>query len=666
MKTLAVLFVLVVVACPAKADLPPHLKDAIRLLNSGSDDEKLRAVRTIKELGPAGLPAVPALIEAVKEGPSAPRVEVVKLLATFGPAAKEAIPTLVVAIQEPRPDPAVFNEAMNAVAALGEPGNRDVVRACLSYEFHGRAGRKVASTNPEYLGRHAAATTPVLAELLTDPERDNRYRAALSLAVLAAPAAGNKPSALAALPPGVRESTLKSLRVAIDDPDLRTRGCAASALLDLDPTSLKVAAPPLLMLARRRDSHIAECGALVRAGTPAARLLVEHLDEPTPAERHSVLGFLSQFGDSVLPALTDGLRNPNPRVREGVVRALQHNARGAKLRTGLVARLHDPDPGVRLAAAVTLTNIDKSRAEAAVPVLAELAFDRDLARRVEALAALRLLGPLAKPALPDLFRRVRFGDFDTRLCAAEALMEADRSTWRSYVPALVAALKSKESGHRQRALNRLRDTGPDARAALPDMKERLRDDDMTIRVAAAEAVFRVAPEAVADAVTCLIGVLREPQAAGRRNYRHWRAVVRALDKMGPAAREAVPALIELIRADPDAGMAPETAVIAIRLDPENAGEAYDFFRIHLSPGNPDADDHWIYMITQLKGLAKPLVPDLAAALWSKNIGQRDGALEALAAIGPDAREALPALRQLARGSAIAARAAEVIRTIEKK
>src|SRR5207249_4073177 len=155
------------------------------------------------------------------------------------------------------------------------------------------------------------------------------------------------------------------------------------------------------------------------------------------------------------------------------------------------------------------------RAGAAVSVLAELVFSHDRDVRVEALTALERLGPVARPAVPTLLRRIRSGDLDTRLSAAEALKSADRTAWRSFVPVFVAALKSENARHRNRALNRLRDTGPDARAALPFVRPFFTADDPMVRVQAAEAAFRIAPDTVNEAVACLTGILKD-QAGGAR------------------------------------------------------------------------------------------------------------------------------------------------------
>jgi HEAT repeat protein len=668
MNRLAALAAVAVLASAAFAETPsdPRVAQAVRQLREGSDDDQLKAIRTIRDLGPDGAPAVAALTEALKDGAPARRTEIVKVLAALGPAAKESIPTLVAIAYEPRVDHVLFAEAVNAVAALGDAGNREIVTLCLFHENHGRGGKYISTSFPDYLAKHAPATLPVMADLLTDPNRLTRQRAAISLANLFAPPAENKTAVRPQISAATRDRVVPALRAALDDPDLRTRSWAAAALLDADPSAVDVAVPALLTAARKGETTHHEVASLLRSGAAGARVVVDYLDEPNPSAQRTFAGYLAQFGEPSLPVLADGLRHPSPRVRAGVIQAIRDSGRVARLRSGVTARLADQDEKVRVRAAAALTTVEPNRAGAAVPVLAELVFSRDRDVRAEALAALEGLGAVARPAVPALLRRLRSGNFDTRLATAEALQSADRSAWRTYVPVFVAALKSDQGSHRTRALHRLRDTGPDARAALPAVRPFFTDDDPMVRVLAAEAAFRIDPATATEAVACLTGVLNDYPAGARRNYRHWRNVIRVLETMGPAAKPAVPALVEAIRLDPEAGYAPEAGVLAIRLDPDHAGDVYDLFRNELNPGNPNPDDEWLDRLPKLGKLAKPLVPDLIAALGSKHDEQVAFAIETLIVLGRDAKDAVPALRELAKGKKEPERVAKAIAAIEKR
>jgi HEAT repeat protein len=518
--------------------------------------------------------------------------------------------------------------------------------------------------HPDYLARHAAATVPTLADLLADPSQRIRHQAAMSLALLATPAK-DRPSIVAGLPQATRDRAADALRAALDDADPWTSGWAAAGLLLIDHSSADRSVPVLLGSYRRAGGVGGETGALARSGPAGARIAIEYLDEPDANYRRTVISIISGFADSAMPILVEGLLHRNPRVREGILRALAGGKSGSKVRPAIVARLRDPDSSVRLAAAATLATLDPKEAGVAVPVLAELAFDREASRRLEALRVLYQLGPVAHSAVPDLMRRMHTGDDETKLTAAEALWAADRFAWKSFVPAFVAALKSEHGYLRQRAIAHLRDVGPSARSAVPALKERFADADPMIRVLAAEAAFAVDREAGREAAVCLAAVLRDTIQS--QNRRVIRTAIRVLDKIGPPAKAAVPALVEVARSDPEAGFAPDAAVAAIRIDAEQAAEAYDMFRAQLRPGNPEADEEWLYRVPQLKKLALPLLPELIGALHSKTDFQRAFALDSLQAIGPDASDALPVLREMANGkSPDASHAAAVIKAIEKK
>ena len=75
MTRLTALAVLAAVTANAVADppkAPPSergdgVREAVRLVTEGTPPDRLRAVRTLKELGPKGAAAIPALVEVARE-----------------------------------------------------------------------------------------------------------------------------------------------------------------------------------------------------------------------------------------------------------------------------------------------------------------------------------------------------------------------------------------------------------------------------------------------------------------------------------------------------------------------------------------------------------------------------------------------------------------------
>jgi HEAT repeat protein len=642
------------------------LKEHVRALEAGTEADQLRAVAAIKALGRSAFPAAPALTAAFRDSSPRVRNEIANTLATYGPAAKAAIPTLVEALRPPRPDSWTVYRLSMAIAALGDPGNREMVRAYLGGISE---GRKVSCPVGELIDRYPAAVTPAVTECLADPLAIIRARAAQTLAHASRPPEPGKPSKLDGVPADVRRQAAAALRIAIEDPDPTVRSWGVTALINADPAALPAAFRVWVTLIRQGTGHSAMQDALQRRGPAAARLLIDYLDDPNPNVRGMLVQSLARIGDRSAGVLAAGLRHPNPVVRTGVLEALDENpARVAEMRVAVHARLADDDARVRLAAARVLVHADPSRARAAVPVLADAAFSRDRAVRLEALQPLAALGPVARSALPDLLRRVRSGDLETRFYTAKVLDAADHSTWPTFVPVFAEVARDGSPSERRTAAQRLGATGPDAATALPALRRMLTSDELQMnRLTAAEAIGRIAPDDAADAVGVLVDALGDPTEDNPKRDRFRRAAFRGLREIGPPAKAAGPALLEMMRAALDAELRAEAAVTIIAIEPDSAKPAYDAFRAHLRlSGSNSDDDDWLGWLPALGKAAKPLLPDLITALKGKFDSRVLVILEVLAILGPDAKDALPVLRDREWTGSEATRVREVIRAIEGK
>jgi HEAT repeat protein len=648
----------------APTDVVPMLKEHVRALEVGTEDEQLRALAAIKAFGVKGLPATPALIAAFRDSSARVRVEIADVLATYGPDAKAAIPTLVESIRQANRNSWWVYRLSMAIAALGEPGNRDMVRAYLLAATEG--GRKVGCPVGDLIARYPAAVTPVVIDLLADESRRIRSRAAQSLAYIARPLEKDKPSKFAGLPDDVRRRAMAALRVAIEDPEAGVRSWAVAALIDIDPGALRAAIPVWITLIRLGDHYGPGREALSRRGPAAAPVLIDYLDDPDQEVRRRLVEILASAGTARV--MTAGLRHSIPAVRSGVLEAMEQNpTRWSEIRAGVLGRLEDDDSRVRLTAARVLVAIDPSRARAAIPVLTQATFSPEKQTRLETLHTLTRMGPAARPAVTDMLRRVRSGDLDTRFAAAEVLLAADRSTWPTTVPVFAQAVASGNGAQPRWAAQHLSDIGPNASAALPALRQLLADDAPVTRLAAAEAIARIAPDDADDALRLLVHTLGDPAEDDPKRDRFRRLAFRALRRIGPAARPAIPALLDLMRAALDSEIRAAAAVTAIAIDPEDAKPAYDAFRARLAPTPANSnDDDWLNALPELGKAAKPLVPDLIAALNDKSEYRRHSALEALGVLGPDAKEALPALRERERAGKDADRVREVIRAVEGK
>jgi HEAT repeat protein len=164
--------------------------------------------------------------------------------------------------------------------------------------------------------------------------------------------------------------------------------------------------------------------------------------------------------------------------------------------------MRDADPAIQRAAAAALGDVG------AVSVLAQALKDPDKDVRRNAVRPLR--------------RVVTRGG-----------SSGDPAATKAVVAALADALKDPDAGVRRAAASSLGALGPVAVDAIPSLAATTMDSDLSVRNATIEALGRMGSPA---AVPVLVRALKDPQTAS--------LAVRALGKMGPTARGAIPALRE--------------------------------------------------------------------------------------------------------------------------
>jgi HEAT repeat protein len=208
----------------------------------------------------------------------------------------------------------------------------------------------------------------------------------------------------------------------------------------------------------------------------------------------------------------------------------------------LVADLEDADAAVRRAAATALATRGEAAREA-VPALQEALRDENFAVRVLAGVALTKLGeaggevsisPEDAPALVD-----SLGDRDANVSGSAR--EGLHKLGAKAIPALVAQLAGADGRVRRAVLSMLAELGSNAASAAPDLARLLDDEtDPGIRLAAIDVLGRsnLGP-AARDAVPALVKMAEKGDAIDQMN------AIMALGKIGPDAAEAVAALTTL-------------------------------------------------------------------------------------------------------------------------
>jgi HEAT repeat protein len=238
----------------------------------------------------------------------------------------------------------------------------------------------------------------------------------------------------------------------------------------------------------------------------------------------------------------------------------------------LAQALETGDEPLRLAAAWGLETIGAEAAGARDALVEALGADESAGVRAAAARALGALGDGGRPAVAALFETLGQSSEAVRHAAAQALSQQKLDS--NDIPHLAVALQSEDVYVRAFAAWRLGNFREEARGAVPVLALALEQPDTYAVVSAALA--RIGP-AAEEAVPALVSELESP-AAGRR----WRAA-RTLGRIGLGAADAVPALTAALE-DPNEGVRLRVARALGRIGPDPRSAA----ALQRATGDPDA------------------------------------------------------------------------------
>jgi HEAT repeat protein len=217
-------------------------------------------------------------------------------------------------------------------------------------------------------------------------------------------------------------------------------------------------------------THNSACRAFLAIGAPAKPILMEALEDESPAVRSAAAEALWSIGQhkgadlrDAVPVLIESLRDSDAWVRFCSASALGNigpDARDAV--PSLIPLLNDPEmgrqPGTRIfvqpAAARALGKIGPD-ANAAIPALKILLGDTDAYKRREAAIAIWRINSDVTNTLPLLVEGIIQGDENTKWELIEAMAEMGSSA-KDAVPALVQQLQQKPGENLRNEWNRSR------------------------------------------------------------------------------------------------------------------------------------------------------------------------------------------------------------------
>lgn len=227
--------------------------------------------------------------------------------------------------------------------------------------------------------------------------------------------------------PEARAAAVPVLIEMLDDPDLRVRARAASALSWIG-SGIKAAIPALIGMIGIPDRKLQDgvAIALGRMGPDAAPIL------PTLVERFTdrnemigrtaawVLWRLGPDARAVLPDLIRMLSHSNPRVREQAVYVVTSVAPAERAGPLIIGMTRDRESGVRSQAMAILDRI-KPHTDEVIAALEAGLRDGDPDVRRNAAQSLGSIGPRAAAAVPSLIAALDDADAHVRTRAITAL-----------------------------------------------------------------------------------------------------------------------------------------------------------------------------------------------------------------------------------------------------
>jgi hypothetical protein len=245
---------------------------------------------------------------------------------------------------------------------------------------------------------------------------------------------------------------------------------------------------------------------------PETRLAAARVTETVAVTRRTVMSVrpagepaaADPFPDawtSLRPVLAERVHDPDAQVRLAVAEALESLGDALESRDLLRQATADRSVFVRWTAGRALGRSAPAKPVASgvaddVAALARLAADPDPDVRTAALIALARFGPAAQSATQAVLDAASRGDIEPRVAAVKALGSLQTDAART-VPVLIRALQEPQLRTQpdlrlQRvAAAGLTRFGPDAKAALPELRKAVLSDDAELRLSAAEAILAI-------------------------------------------------------------------------------------------------------------------------------------------------------------------------------
>lgn len=434
---------------------------------------------------------------------------------------------------------------------------------------------------------------------------------------------------------------MDKLLAALRDKDCRVQLKAIADIERFGPGS-GAAVVPLVAALKDRNSYVrrAAGSALYKVGAPDPKdkdALIALLKDKDPAVRHGAiraLSMLERVGEDMVPIFEVLLFDKDEELAMGAAAVLRRSKSAGLVVGRLVLALEGPDKRRALRAAKVVAVLGEP-GEKASNALIRAAQGRD---RALAIQAMRTLGnlPVGPAVISLLIEKLQGSDKMAAVEAANILAQVGPGA-RAAAPALLRAMKSRNHELSYAAMKAIARLGSAAKDLEPELLKDARSKDREVREHAVnvlaslpptpasvrlmnEAAFDDSDEISAVATRALVRWNRagELTAAVRsrlegKNSRSLERSLKVAAQIGPEAAPVSGQVARLVSSD-DRKVASQAARTLSQLPP---------------------DSRSVQVLTQAVERRDPVVAPVA--------------IEALRSIGPEAKEAAPALRAAADG-----------------
>ncbi len=495
----------------AAAAIPALLK----ALGDDSPDVRAYSAFALGEIGDKSSEVVDRLIKTAFDKSVLVRRASLKALLKLDPPQEKAIPVVLKILEEG--DPAIITPAMYTLAEEGEgvvprlcnvlDNEKACYWACLVLAEIGPKAKAAVPhikgvlkhKDPEVrlqalmtLGEIGPASKPLTPDIVAMLENDKfggvRYAAAFALGKIGADA-----------------DATKALNKAVTskDPFLRMLGAWALARNNPgDKAMVKRAVDLILQSFKSDDVHLrrAAAKAAVDFDVPlddVAPMLVEALQDKDPVVVGNAIAALAERGPKALKHVDKLLKHKELRYY-ALLLIPRLGPEAAPAVPALVDVLDEKPQGeadlefqreVRFALAAIGPG-----AKGAVPALAKSLDSKNDEICASASYALGKIGPAAKAAVPKLRNNLKSGSSIVQLASMGALLEIlprNPQLERVAVPLLTKGLENEYELVRAECATALGKIGGPAKRALPQLKQRLKDESEFVRQAATEAIKKI-------------------------------------------------------------------------------------------------------------------------------------------------------------------------------